>query len=263
MRTRFSSAELPVLLLTARARVEDIEAGFQSGANDYVTKPVDTMELRSRVKALTTLRKSVSDKMRMEAAWLQAQIQPHFLFNTLNSVASLSEFDTPRMRKLLEAFSHFLRTSFAYRNVEKVVPLEYELELVRSYLYIEKERFGERLRVAWELDEAQDLMIPPLSLQPLVENAVRHGLMRRKSGGEIRICVKLDGQFAEISIVDNGVGMDEETRQRIIAQTNVPSGGIGLPNTHRRLKQIYGKGLRITSEPDRGTTISFIIPVNQ
>jgi len=261
VRERFSAAELPVLLLTARARTEDVELGFQAGANDYVTKPVDTMELRSRVKALTALKKSVSDKMRMEAAWLQAQIQPHFLFNTLNSVAALSNFDTERMRKLLDSFSHYLRTSFAYKNLDRVVPLEYELELVRSYLYIEKERFEERLSVAWEIDEVKHLMIPPLSIQPLVENAVRHGLMRRNSGGELQIRIINKEPFAEIAIIDNGVGMDQETLLRILQQSTETNRGIGVSNTHRRLMQLYGEGLRIQSVLGQGTAVAFTVPI--
>jgi two-component system sensor histidine kinase ChiS len=261
IRNRFSSAELPVLLLTARVRVEDIELGFQAGANDYVTKPVDRMELRSRVRALTLLKKAVSDKMRMEAAWLQAQIQPHFLFNTLNAVVALSDLDTTRMHKLLDAFSEYLRSSYAYKNLNRVVPLEYELNLVRSYLYIEKERFEERLLVSWDIDVISQLMIPPLSIQPLVENAVRHGLMRRHSGGEVQIHVKNHEQFVEISIIDNGVGMDQEILQHVLEQSTDTNRGIGLSNTHRRLKQLYGEGLRIHSELGKGTTIAFVVPI--
>jgi two-component system sensor histidine kinase ChiS len=260
IRERFTAPELPVLLLTARTRAEDIEQGFQAGANDYVLKPVDIMELRSRVKALTGLKKSVSDKMRMEAAWLQAQIQPHFLFNTLNSVMALSDIDTGRMRKLLDAFSHYLRTSFTYRNLDRVVPLEFELDLVRSYLYIEQERFEERLQVTWDMDENTKLMIPPLSIQPLVENAVQHGLMSRSKGGEVQIHIINRELFTEISIIDNGVGMDQETLNNILGQHPDQNRGIGLLNTHRRLKQLHGEGLSISSELGQGTTIVFRIP---
>lgn len=89
----------------------------------------------------------------MEAAWLQAQIQPHFLHNTLNSIASLSEIDPSRMVALIGEFSHYLRASYDISNLERFIPLEQELGLVRSYLYIEGERFGERLRVRWHISE--------------------------------------------------------------------------------------------------------------
>lgn len=260
IRERFSAPELPILLLTARARTEDIKAGFQAGANDYVTKPVDTLELASRVESLTALRKSVREKLRLEAAWLQAQIQPHFLFNTLNSVAALSDIDSLEMRKLLEAFGHYLRSSFAYKNLERFVPLEHELGLVRSYLYIEKKRFEERLEVVWDIDNTVKLMVPPLSIQPLVENAVRHGLMRTVSGGQVTLQIKGYGNYAEISIKDNGVGMDEKTLQRLLGQAADHQIGVGLSNTNRRLIQLYGEGLRVNSTLGQGTTVSFIVP---
>jgi sensor histidine kinase YesM len=258
IRERFSVSELPILLLTARSRPEDIEAGFRSGANDYVTKPVDALELRSRVRALTELKQSVRERLRMEGAWLQAQIQPHFLFNTLTAVAALSEIDTSRMRALLEAFSNYLRSSFDFQNAEQLVTLKHELGLVRSYLYIEKERFEDRLEVTWEVNEASFLRIPPLTIQPLVENAVRHGIMKRSRGGGIRIRVVEYEEYAEISIKDNGVGIEADKLQRILdPRSATTEKGIGLLNTDRRLKQIYGKGLHIRSIPNDGTTVTF------
>lgn len=271
IRGRFSTAELPILLLTARTRSEDIEAGFQSGANDYVAKPMDAMELRVRVKALTGLKHSVRKQMQVETACLQAQIQPHFLFNTLNSIAALSEFDTTRMRSLLEVFSKYLQASFDFQNLDRFVPLEHELELVRSYLYIEQERFEERLQIVWDLDEPLSLQIPPLTIQPLVENAVRHGVLARPEGGTIHIHIIDHADHAKISVSDNGVGMNEETLRQLMSRKhdqelgphfNPDSNkrpGIGLYNTDRRLKRIYGKGLLIESEPDKGTRISFIV----
>jgi sensor histidine kinase YesM len=259
VRERYSPSELPILLLTARSRPEDIEAGFQSGANDYVSKPTDAAELRARVRALTGLTKSVRERLRMEAAWLQAQIKPHFLYNTLNSVAALSEIDTERMRMLLNEFGHYLRASFDTRNSQQLVPLEHELGLVRSYLFIEQERFGDKLSVSWELDEGLDVLVPPLSIQPLVENAVRHGLMKRTCGGQIRIRVADGGDRAEIAIADNGVGMDDDQLRQLLDSGTERRTGIGLLNTNRRLKRLYGKGLQVESAEGKGTTVSFAV----
>ncbi|MEC0245130.1 ATP-binding protein [Paenibacillus chitinolyticus] len=260
VRERFSVSELPILLLTARSRPEDMDTGFLSGANDYVTKPVDAMELKSRVRALTQLKQSVREKLRMEAAWLQAQIQPHFLYNTLNSIAALSEIDNDKMSALLEAFGHYLRASFDFRNLERLVPLEHELGLVRSYLYIEKERFDDRLDIRWEVDVRSHVQVPPLSIQPLVENAIRHGLLSREEGGKIHIRITAKENEAEISVADNGIGMDEEKVRRVLDSRLDAKAGIGLYNTDRRLKQLYGKGLQIWSLPNQGTTVSFIVP---
>ncbi|MDF2718713.1 MAG: response regulator, partial [Paenibacillus sp.] len=247
IRTRYSVSELPILLLTARSRSEDIETGFLAGANDYVTKPVDALELRARVRALTELKQSVGERLRMEAAWLQAQIQPHFLFNTLNSISALGDIDTYRMQLLLEKFGHYLRTSFEFHHTERIVPLNRELGLVRSYLYIEKERFEERLQVIWELDESLQLQIPPLSIQPIVENAVRHGILQRPGGGTLRIRITDCGSFGEIAIIDDGIGMDEEQLQSLLDNPVDKRRGIGLRNTDRRLRQHYGRGLSIRS----------------
>src|SRR5699024_6458512 len=97
IREQLTLAELPILLLTARSQDEDIYSGFVAGANDYVTKPMNAYELQARVKALTDLRQSIKEQLRMEAAWLQAQIHPHFLFNTLNTIASLGVTDIEKM----------------------------------------------------------------------------------------------------------------------------------------------------------------------
>lgn len=260
IRKTYSISELPVLLLTARDRTEDIYSGFLAGANDYIVKPVDALELDARVRALTDLQVSINERLEMEAAWLQAQIRPHFLLNTLNAIISLSEQDLPRMTRLLDKFSHYLQTSYYLKTVDKLVPLKYELDLLESYLYIEKERFGECLQIKWEVDEVSGVMIPPLSLQTLVENAVNHGVLKRADGGTITIRIRKKDDDTEISIVDDGVGMNAEKIKEIFAPRLETKQGIGLVNTNQRLKQLYGQGLQVHSEPDVGTTMTFIVP---
>ncbi len=261
VRERFPITELPILLLTARYRPEDIEAGFAAGANDYVAKPADGMELRSRVWALTAMRKSFSERLRMEAAWMQAQIQPHFLYNTLNSIAALSEVDPAKMRALLDAFSRYLRASFDFRNSGQLIPLRDELELVRAYLHIEKERFGDRLRIDWETDAGIGTRwkILPLSIQPIVENAVRHGITKRAHGGRLLIRITENGNGADIAVEDDGAGMDVHEAERLLSDVSANRAGVGLRNTDRRLKQLYGEGLRIRSAPGQGTVVAFRI----
>ncbi|MGF7047651.1 sensor histidine kinase YesM [Paenibacillus sp. DS2015] len=259
IRERFTITELPILLLTARSRSEDIENGFLSGANDYVTKPVDAREIRSRVRALTEVKQSVRERLRMEAAWLQAQIQPHFLFNTLNAVAALSEIDLDQMRNLLEVFSSFLRDKFKFKNTDELAPLEDELSIVRSYLYIEQVRFGDRLQVIWEIEDCEQLEIPLLTIQPLVENAIKHGIMKRVQGGKILIRIASFETYAEIVVEDDGVGMDEDILLKSPDRISSTGSGVGLRNTDLRLKRHFGKGLQIKSKPGEGTSISFIV----
>ncbi len=260
IRKSFSISELPILLLTARSNPDDIYAGFLAGANDYITKPVDAMELNVRVHALTNLQASINERLRMEAAWLQAQIRPHFLLNTLNTIVSLSDMDTSRMALLIEKFAHYLQSSFYLKNLDKVVTLKEELDLVESYLYIEKERFGDRLQIKWEIDEVNDVMVPPLSIQTLAENAVNHGVLKRIAGGLITIRIRKEGGYAEISVSDNGIGMDEERAKKVLTALPDQKRGIGLVNTEQRLKRLYGKGLQVISTPSVGTTITFTVP---
>ncbi|MFC4306959.1 ATP-binding protein [Cohnella boryungensis] len=259
IRDRFTISELPILLLTARSQAEDIVYGFLAGANEYVTKPVEAVVLRSRVKALTDVKKSVRERLRIEAAWLQAQIQPHFLFNTLTAIRALSEIDLSRMRNMLEAFGNYLRDKFKLHNIDEPVPVEDELSAVRAYLYIEQERYEDRLRVVWEIDECNDLKIPLLTIQPLVENSIRHGIMKRRSGGKITIRISSFETHAEISVKDDGVGMDERLLQRTSDKPSDSCSTVGLINTDLRLKRRYGKGLQIKSRLGYGTTISFIV----
>lgn len=263
IRKRFLISELPILLLTARSEIEDIVAGFLSGANDYVTKPINSLELKARVNALTNLKQSISERLRMEAAWLQAQIQPHFLFNTLNTIASLSEIDTDRMSILLEKFGQYLQKSFDPINLQRSVPLDHELELLKAYLYIEKERFDDKLHIEWKVDVPVQVHIPPLSIQTLVENAIRHGVLKRIEGGTILIKLRSFKEYAEIIIQDDGVGMTEEKIKQILSGQPAPNEGIGLVNTNKRLKQMFGTGLTIQSTVGKGTVISFKVPIQE
>ncbi|KQO15736.1 hybrid sensor histidine kinase/response regulator [Paenibacillus sp. Leaf72] len=260
VREQFSMSELPVLLLTARSQQADIYTGFSAGASDYVTKPVDALELKYRIRALIALKLSINERLRMEAAYLQAQIQPHFLFNTLNSLMALSDIDTESMRKLGQAFSSFLRISFDYLNTGELVELSHELALVEAYLYIEKTRFGNRLSIEWEVEPGISLLLPPLSIQPLIENAVKHGLLSRNAGGTIQLSITRREGFTLIEVKDNGKGMDQEKVAQLQNAALSEKAGIGIPNTNRRLQQLYGQGLSIVSSVNEGTTVSFVIP---
>ncbi|WP_339311506.1 ATP-binding protein [Paenibacillus sp. FSL k6-2145] len=266
VRKRYSVSELPILLLTARNEPADVYAGFMAGATDYVTKPVDAVELRHRIGSLIVLKQSIDERLRMEAAYLQAQIQPHFLFNTLNSIMVLSEMDTERMQKLGDAFIEYLQTSFHFVNSEKMVEVTHELDLSRAYLYIEKERFMHRLNVIWDIPDDLDLSLPPLTIQPLIENAVRHGILSKVEGGTVHIRIINQTASTLIEIEDDGVGMQPEQIERALAWPKKGpggTGGIGLTNTHRRLTQMYGQGLTIVSSPGQGTKVSFVIPLDR
>lgn len=259
IRERFSISELPVLLLTASNQNKDIEAGFLSGANDYITKPVNATELKARVRSLTNLKNSVNERLRMEAALLQAQIKPHFLINTFTALSALSWSDKDKMDELIQELTNYFRLGIDFRNTDEAVPLDRELKLIRSYLWIQKERFGDRLQFVWEIDDEVNIYIPPLTIQPLVDNALIHGLLKRDAGGEVRIRITDLGQSVEICVSDNGVGIDAETVAHILDRQRSKQSGIGLLNTHRRLMQFCGSGLTIASDIGSGTSVTFTI----
>ncbi|MFM9282315.1 hybrid sensor histidine kinase/response regulator [Paenibacillus jiagnxiensis] len=261
IRRRFSMAELPVLLLTARNLPGDIHAGLQAEANDFLRKPVDAEELRARVRTLLNLRESTQEAIRSEMAFLQAQIKPHFLYNALNVIISECAENPGRAIELLMELSQYLRSSFDFHNRDQTVPLYKELELVRSYLSLERARFEERLQVEFDIAEQAKALIPPLSIQPIVENAIRHGIMQRANGGMIKISIRTREKGILVVVEDNGVGMTPDKVEQILSNAG-EAGGVGLRNIHRRLVSLYGSGLQISSEPDDGTIVSFHIPHN-
>jgi sensor histidine kinase YesM len=261
IRNHFSISELPVLLQTAHNNPEEVYTGFLAGANDYLVKPIDTLELRARIGVVFDLKHSIQERFRMEGAWLQSQIQPHFLFNTLNSIAALGVTDSSKMLLLLDEFSNYLRLSFDFNNAEPLVPLSQELSLVQSYLYIERVRFNDRLTVNWELNYRGEWMIPPLTIQPLVENAVKHGILTRPEGGTISIKLSNEVNDLKVEICDDGIGISPEKQQNLFTFVkSEEKRGIGLINVNRRLKQMYRQGLTVQSKVEQGTTITFFIP---
>lgn len=193
-------------------------------------------------------------KARMDA--LSAQINPHFLFNTLNTVSSLIRFDPDTARIVVIKLSSILRRLL--RKHETFVPLRDELEFVDDYLDIEVARFGrENLQITKDLDEeALEAFMPSMLLQPIVENSIKHGLAGRLEGGQICIRTKrMDGRLV-IEIEDNGIGISEERMPQVYAD------GIGISNVNERLRVLYGEdfGLRITSQEGQGTKIRIDVP---
>ncbi|MBD2846903.1 response regulator [Paenibacillus sp. IB182496] len=265
IRERYRLSELPILMLTARTRPDDIVAGFRAGINDFLGKPVDADELRARVGTLAALRRSVQKTVQTEMAFMQAQIKPHFLYNAMNTIISTCPVEAEQTMELLLELSQYLRSSFDFQNREQLTTLDKELELVRSYLSLEKARFEERLQVDFDVEAEPGSLLPPLCIQPLVENAARHGILQRLHGGRIRVRIVEQGGMVEVEIADDGVGMDPERAAALLqgadgANASDSGTGVGLLNIHRRLLAIYGKGLRIESRPDEGTVVRFAAP---
>lgn len=194
---------------------------------------------------------------------LQAQISPHFLFNTMNTIVSLIRLDPKKARKLLISLSHYLRQNLN-GTTNRVTTLEQELKHIRAYLEIEQARFIDKLTVSYDVDEDVLLRrIPPLTLQPLVENAIKHGIQQKEQDCVVKITIEGDEDKTVIKVEDNGQGMTEERAgQVLIAPVHSEFGtGMALYNVNRRLTMMFGEeaGLMIKSEVGRGTEISFSI----
>lgn len=187
---------------------------------------------------------------------LQAQINPHFLFNALNTIISFLRFDPNSARELIINLSTYLRYNIEETNT--FVSINKELEQVKAYVEIEKARFGEKLKVIYNIDENINLKIPSLIIQPLVENSIKHGILKGSGSGNVKIEVKkINFNTVKIIIEDDGVGIPEEVI------TSIHSGEdrgnrIGLSNVDSRLRYIYGKGLLI-ERLKVGTKISFVV----
>ncbi|MNI33809.1 Sensor histidine kinase YpdA [compost metagenome] len=259
IRERFILSELPILVLTASNRPEDIQAAFEAGANDYLSTPVELREFKARVRTLLDMRKSIRTSVQTEIAFLQAQIKPHFLYNALNAIISVCPDDPDMATELLLDLSQYLRSSFDFQNRGQTVPIEKELELVRSYLALEKARFDDRLNIVFDLPQDTMALVPPLSIQPIVENAVNHGLMQKESGGTVTLSIRELPRHLAVAVTDDGIGMPQERIAEILSEERT-EGGIGLRNIQRRLFKMYGAGLSVISEPGQGTTISYTIP---
>ncbi|MDG0810539.1 ATP-binding protein [Cohnella rhizosphaerae] len=262
IRKRYSLLELPVLMVTAAIQPQEKVAAFQAGANDYLPKPFDLEELKARIGSLLAMKESLGRAVYLEVAFLQSQIKPHFLHNVLNSIAASSYTDADRARKMIVDLSDYLRGSFRFSNAEGRIAFAEEFQLIRTYVDIEQARFKDRIRFEYDIaEEAYTLRLPPLLLQPLVENAIRHGIGSRIEGGTVKLTAALSDGHWQLVVTDNGVGIAPERFKTLLdrADTKDPQ-GVGLLNINKRLKYEYGVALELASEQGRGTTITMRIP---
>mgnify|MGYP000910783830 FL=1 len=185
---------------------------------------------------------------------LQSQINPHFLFNVLNTMASLIRTNPEKAREVTIDLSSYLR--YNLDNNVKSVELIKELNQIDTYIKIEKVRFGNKLNILYDVDESlYNFQIPSLIIQPLVENSIKHGILKKRDNGCVKIIIKKIGKDIEITIEDDGVGIEQTIIDNLDKQIKE---NIGLKNVHQRLKLLYGEGLNI-KKLEQGTRIEFKI----
>ena len=183
---------------------------------------------------------------------LKTQVQPHFLFNTLHAVSSLMDEDVPTARRMIVRLSELLRESLSESDQQEVL-LGRELQIVKLYLEIEQVRFGDRLQVQYQIDpELHGLPVPHLLLQPLAENAIRHGVAKETRAGVIQISAEIFEEELLLKLVDDGPGLDRVP----------PQEGIGLGGTRTRLRELYGSDARLQIEnvAPRGCQVTVALP---
>ena len=198
--------------------------------------------------------------MEAEVRALRAQISPHFIYNSLNAIASFVRTDPDRARSLLQEFADFTRYSF--RKHGDFTTLAEELRSIERYLLLEQARFGDRLSVKLSIaPEVLPVAVPFLCIQPLVENAVRHGLEAAEGSGTITIQAHDRGQECVIEVEDDGAGEDPEKVRRALAG-DVSIDSIGLGNVDARLRTTYGDeyGLVVETAPGAGTKVTVRVP---
>jgi two-component system LytT family sensor kinase len=189
---------------------------------------------------------------------LTSQINPHFLFNTLNSVSTLIRINPEQARTMVSRLSRIMRRRL--RNQEHFTPLRDELEFIEDYLSIELVRFGDKLRVVKHIDPlTSDMLVPSMLLQPLVENSIKHGIAGKVDGGTITLRARRNNDRLLIEVEDDGVGIPEAELSNILNK------GIGVSNVKERLKVLYNQDYRmlIDSQPGRGTRIEIEVPEMQ
>ncbi|MGZ5034607.1 MAG: sensor histidine kinase [Usitatibacter sp.] len=207
----------------------------------------DAALARERERSERVEREAVSANLRA----LQAQIEPHFLFNTLANVTSLIDPDPAKAKRMLESFIRFLRASLNATRMESTT-LGAEGELIGAYLDVLQVRMGQRLRYRIEVDPAlHAFTLPPMLLQPVVENAIRHGLEPKVEGGEVVVRARSEAGWVSIEVADTGAGFAPVTR-----------GGVGLSNLRDRLKLLYGDAasLQIGEGRAAGAVVTLRLP---
>jgi LytS/YehU family sensor histidine kinase len=186
-----------------------------------------------------------------ELKLLQSQMEPHFLFNTLSNVTSLMDNDREKAKHMLESFTAFLRGSLMTAR-QRTVTLTQEMDVVKNYLDVYSVRMGDRLFYRIDIpDSLRHIMIPPLLIQPLVENAVKHGLEPAITGGEISIQAKREGDAVRITVADSGMGID----------TTGTGNNIGIGNIRKRLELMYGDRGQLFLEENKPRGVKVVVEI--
>ncbi len=194
-----------------------------------------------------------------ENAFLNAQMKPHFLYNTLNTIADLCVTEPPKAKRLILTLTEYLKLVLSLDNMDETVTLLREIELAENYAHIEQERFPSIKFFTSYPQKLPTIEMPPLTIQPLIENAIKHGVRKSDKPGIITFRIAENEKDVTFYVSDNGLGMDEATIEKLF-EIPKENKSIGIYNIDKRLKNKYGHGLTVESTPGLGTCVSFTIP---
>ena len=212
-------------------------------------------QIISTLMEISKIEKIEKEKKKSEIKALQRQINPHFLFNALNTITSFIRINPDKARNLIINLSTYMRYNLEVND--NLIDINKELEQVKAYVEIEKARFGDKLTVLYYIDENIEAKIPSLTIQPLVENAIIHGIRKNGGCGTVVIGVKKEDGYTKVWVENDGITIDIDIIKRVYSG-DMPENKIGLYNVHLRLKLIYGQGLNIY-RLNPGTKMEFYI----
>ena len=239
------------------AMVTPYELEMVQGIADFLSLMLDKRQLDEQKIMLS----------QAEYNMLKAQVNPHFLFNTLGTIRALVRTAPEKARARIKDLSDFLRRSL--ERTDDMIPLAEEMDLVRSFVRLEQSRFGDRVRVSEVIQtDLMDVMIPVFAVQPIMENAIKHGLAAKRNGGNIQLRIRKNVELLQIDVEDDGAGIAPERLAQILKfdgslDRSAAGTGIGLNNIQKRIQTTFGAnyGLRITSQPGKGTLVQIELPI--
>lgn len=246
------------ILFASTASVEMTPIGFFVAllAFAFVLAITYSDALTDSERALRELELEGERKLQTELKLLQSQIRPHFIYNALSAIANVCRKDGRQAEQLILDLAYFMQASFDFSSADRLTTLENELEYIRKYVHIEKARFGDKISYHEQIEVPLDVQIPRLIIEPLVENAIRHGISKKKGGGQVKLKVVQSPGGIMIEVSDSGAGMTEEKLKDVF---HGESRGVGLKNIQDRLVRLGGTGLNVESVLNEYTKISFTI----
>ncbi|MFF5994526.1 sensor histidine kinase [Lysinibacillus sp. KU-BSD001] len=275
----FIIATVSVALFAGRITTpfQRLEKAMQNIEQGLKTVPIDekgcyeaqslAKHFNSMIVQIEKLMQEITEKEQhlraSEISALHSQINPHFLYNTLDTIIWMAEFnDSEKVIDMTKALAQFFRLSLSGGN--DMTTVENELDHVRQYLFIQKERYGEQLNYSIDCEEAlRNVQVPKLILQPIVENALYHGIRSIDRTGYIWVSASQNENVIELTVRDNGEGFDVKQLDKERGEKQVKLGGVGIKNVDERIKLYYGSpyGIFIDSQKDKGTTVRIKIPM--